>query len=156
MAQINLGMTYRHTFIAIILIVLGGLSFFLHWILSLLLMALAVLFFTAKSVFEVDGINMRFRKSDVFLHKKFGIWRVFSAEDKVLLTRTREAQTMNSRGTSVTSNVKTFDVLLDSSQGRIELHEFGNYQNAKELYNLFTMDCKLQGIDLLELQQKKQ
>ena len=153
--NISLGMTFRYITLSLILFIGGGFSLLLSTFLALPLMILAILLFTVKSGIAVESDTMRFRKYDLMLGNKIGRWHKLGKEDKVTLRQSRIDQNMNSRGTTVTTRVRTYDVVVHSGGKEKEVHEFTDYNKARKLYNMFTGGCGLEGRNLEEERQNK-
>lgn len=148
--DLQLGNIFRYFGVAFILLAAATVTLMISWVVSLFLLIPAIMLFFVKSGIEVDSANLKFRKYDVLFGKKMGRWNTFSAADSAFLKRTNVAQNMNSRGTSVTTNVKTFDVVLKSGDVLTEIHEFKNYQQALLLFNFLKNSCGLSSKNFME------
>ena len=148
-------MTYRYITPSLILFVAGGFAFLLSYFLAIPLILISLLLFTIKSGISVDAEKMKYRKYDEVLGQRLGSWRKLRSEDKVTLKQTRVDQNMNSRGTSVTTRVRTYDVILHSDGVEKEVHEFTDYSKARKLYNMFTGGCGLEGRNLEEERERR-
>ena len=132
---------------AIIAIVLGKLLFLAipAWIFGV------VLFLSIRGVL-IDCESMRIKSFLDILVWKTGNWRNLSEFDRIVLKLFNESQTMNMASISNTYTTRTFDVCLQGENARDTLlKEFANYAEAKAFLEKYSIELKIQPIDLIAL-----
>jgi len=153
--DINLGVIYKYFRSSLFLFSVGIALIWFYWILSIPVIIISIYLFQIKSGIHIDSEKMIFRKYDVLLGKKYGKWIELRNVELVVLRRASDAQTMNSRGTTITTNVKTFDVLLKSGDEMTEIHDFKDYKTAFNVLNYLKIECSLKTRNLFQEQMDK-
>lgn len=130
--KIPKGVTADYFFIGLVIIFLT-----LLFVKNVFLMVPILLFGTLISL-SIKGVIIDTNKRKIknylsFLIFKIGFWKSISEYKHVVLFLNNNSQTMNSRGSSTTVKIKSYSVQLRSPDKKIELKEYINYNEAKEL-----------------------
>lgn len=142
---IKFGFTFDFFIPGVLIIILGGISFFADVLIAIAVLFLGISLLLLGSGIEIDPDNNRIRKFYNFFPLRFGSWINTTYFPKVVLKRTNESQTMQSRGGQKTYETKTYDIVFIDNYGAFrELNDFKNYDNAVQMLELISKKLSLE------------
>jgi hypothetical protein len=135
--EIKLGFTFEYFFPGVVLIIVGGLSFFGNIIVATCLLTLGILLLLLRTGIQVDPTKKSVRKYYDLFSLRLGDWICITNFPKVELRPTNESQTLQYRGGQTTVETKTYDIILIDKTGfSRELNDFTNYNIATQVLKL--------------------
>lgn len=147
--HIKKGVTLDNFFLGIgILIASIAAIIYIHFFLGLPLLYLGLAILLSVKGVIIDVENRKLKSYFDFFIFKTGNWENIATYNKVTLELTNKSQQMNSRGSSTNVKTKTYDIFLtDSTWRKIELKDFTDYAEAKELLNTMATALKITSVD---------
>lgn len=129
--QLNLGYTFDYFIPAVLLIIIGGVCFLVHFALAAALLIIGLFLLLLQKGIEIDENSKRVRRYYSLFSLRFGKWTGMKNIITVVLSMTNESQTLQHRSGETTMETKTFDIYLISDTGfSTELNDFKNYNDA--------------------------
>lgn len=118
--------------------------FFFHWVVGALLVILSIVFACVQSGIEIDPTTKSIRVFRKVAFLKKGRWISLESVESLFLMYNQGATLLQSRGSAVTSRVKSYSLyLIAIDSKKTEFHEFTDYQKAVEtlqaLHSLFDL-----------------
>lgn len=141
---IKLGFTFDYFIPGVLLIIIGGVTYFANFIVATSILLLGISLIVLRSGIEIDPNKKRVRRFYELLSIRFGGWIGMKNFEKVELKFTNESQTLVSRGGQRTYETKTYDIVfVDHSGFSRELNDFRNYNVAVQTLDLISKTFSL-------------
>lgn len=133
----------------------GGILFLVHWSITIVMAALAVVLFRVGSGIEIDAEGRRARVYKTVGKWRLGSWLPIVEYDAIAIRYTNESQTMGGRGPELTVRVRTYDLHLHGPNGGHRLfHEFTDYTKARKCADAMARSWSMRFTD--EIQERRQ
>jgi hypothetical protein len=148
MIKVEEGYTFNYFFYSLPLIALGLFMLSIHFSITIFFFipAIGLLFDKTGTCFDKE--NRKIGRYSSLLGNTTTNWTDIKNYNKAVLSFEFINQKMNSRGTSVTSRIKSFELKFSNNEGNSNLfHTYTNYKIAKEVMYILNTEFDLETID---------